>query len=35
MDNIKLFTKNGKESETLIKVVRIYSDDIWMELDIN
>ena len=31
MDGIKLFAKNEKELETLIQVVRIYSQDIGME----
>ena len=31
MDDIKLFAKNEKELETLIKAVRIYNDDIGME----
>ena len=31
MDDIKLFVKNEKEQETLIHVVRIYSQDIGME----
>ena len=31
MDDIKLFTKNEKELETLIHAVRIYSQDIGME----
>ena len=31
MDGIKLFTKNEKELETLIRAVRIYSQDIGME----
>ena len=31
MDNIKLFSKNEKELETLIHAVRIYSQDIGME----
>ena len=34
MDNIKLFTKNEKEQETLIHAVRIYSQDIGMEFGI-
>ena len=34
MDNIKLFAKNEKELETLIQAVRIYSQDIGMELGI-
>ena len=34
MDDIKLFAKNEKELETLIHTVRIYSQDIWMEFDI-
>ena len=34
MDDIKLFEKNEKELETLIHAVRIYSQDIGMESDI-
>ena len=34
MDDIKLFGKNKKELETLIKTVRIYSQDIGMEFGI-
>ena len=34
MDDIKLFAKNEKELETLIHAVRIYSQDIGMELGI-
>ena len=34
MDNIKLFTKNEKDLETLIHAVRIYSQDIGMEFGI-
>ena len=34
MDDIKLFTKNKKELETLIHTVRIYSRDIGMEFGI-
>ena len=34
MDDIKLFAKNEKELETLIHEVRIYSQDIGMEFDI-
>ena len=34
MDDIKLFAKNEKELETLIKTVRIYSQDIGMEFAI-
>ena len=34
MDDIKLFAKNEKELETLIHAVRIYSQDIGMEFDI-
>ena len=34
MDDIKLFDKNEKELETLLQTVRIYSQDIWMEFDI-
>ena len=30
MDDIKVFSKNGKEKETLTHVVRIYSQDIGM-----
>ena len=33
-DDIKLFAKNEKELETLIHVVRIYSQDIGMEFGI-
>ena len=33
-DDIKLFVKNEKELETLIHTVRIYSQDIGMELGI-
>ena len=33
IDDIKLFAKNEKESETLIQTVRIYSQDIKMEFD--
>ena len=33
MDDIKLFAKNEKESETLIHAVRKYNQDIRMELD--
>ena len=33
MDDSKLFAKNEKELETLIQTVRIYSQDIGMELD--
>ena len=32
MDDIKLFTKNEKQLETLLHAVRIYSQDIGMEL---
>ncbi len=32
MDDIKLFAKNEKELETLIHVVRIYSQEIGMKL---
>ena len=34
MDNIKLFAKNEKELEILIQAVRIYSEDIGMEFNI-
>ena len=34
MDDIKLFAKNEKELETLIHAVRIYSQYIGMEFDI-
>ena len=34
MDDIKLFAKNEKEMETLIRTVRIYSQDIGMEFGI-
>ena len=34
MDDIHLFVKNEKESETLIQAVRIYSKDIRMEIGI-
>ena len=34
MDDIKLFAKNEKELETLIRAVRIYSQDIGMEFGI-
>ena len=34
MNDIKLFAKNEKELETLIKAVRIYSHDIGMEFGI-
>ena len=34
MDDIKLFTKNEKEQETLIHTGRIYSHDIGMEFGI-
>ena len=34
MDDIKLFAKNKKELETLIQSVRIYSQDIGMEIGI-
>ena len=33
MDDIKLFAKNEKELESLIQTVRIYSQDIGMEFD--
>ena len=34
MDDIKIFAKNEKELETLIRTVRIYSQDIGMEFSI-
>ena len=34
MDDIKLFTKNEKDPETLIQTLRIYSHDIRMEFGI-
>ena len=34
MDDIRLFAKNEKELETLIHVVRIYSQDTGMEFGI-
>ena len=34
IDDIKLFSKNEKELETLIHAVRIYSQDIGMEFGI-
>ena len=34
IDDIKLFIKNEKDPETLIHAVRIYSQDIGMELGI-
>ena len=34
MDDIKLFAKNEKELETLLHIVRIYSQDIGMEFGI-
>ena len=34
-DNIKLFTKNKKELDTLIQKIRIYSQEIGMEFGIN
>ena len=34
MDNIKIFTNTEKELETLIETVRIYSQDIQMEIEI-
>ena len=34
MDDIKLFAKYGKELETLIHTVKIYSQDIGMEFGI-
>ena len=33
-DNIKLFAKNEKEFKILIKTIRIYSQDMGMELGI-
>ena len=33
MDNIKLFAKQEKELETLVHEVRIYSQDVGMEFD--
>ena len=33
IDDIKLFTKNEKELETQIQAVRIYSQDIGMDFD--
>ena len=33
MDDIKIFTENEKELKTLIQIIRIYSQDIWMELE--
>ena len=30
MDDIKIFAKNGKEFESLIKTIRIFSEDIVM-----
>ena len=35
MEDIKLFSKNEKVLETLIHTVRIYSQDMGMEFDIN
>ena len=35
MDDIKLFVKYEKELETIIKTLRIYSQDIWIEFGIN
>ena len=32
MDDIRLFTKKEKEQETIAQAVRIYSQDIWMEI---
>ena len=34
MDDIKMFAKNEKELETLTQTVKIYSQDIKMEFDI-
>ena len=34
IDNTKLFAKNEKELETIIQALRIYSQDIGMEFDI-
>ena len=34
MEDIKLLAKNSKELETLIKAVRIYSQDLGMEFGI-
>ena len=34
MDDIKPFAKNEKEMETLTQALRIYSDDIGMDFDI-
>ena len=34
MDDIKLFTKNEKELETVIKAMNIYSEDIGIEFGI-
>ena len=34
MDDIKLWAKNEKEQETLIHTIRIYSQDIGTEFDI-
>ena len=34
MDDIKLFAKKEKEQKTLIHTVRIYSQDIGMEFDL-
>ena len=31
IDDIKLFTKNEKLQETLIEIIKIYSQDIGME----
>ena len=35
MDDIKLFAKSEKEPESLIHTIRIYSQDIGMEFDID
>ena len=32
MDDIELFAKNVKELETLVQLIRIYSEDIGMDL---
>ena len=34
VDDIKLFTKSDKELGTLIRIIRIYSQDIGMEFGI-
>ena len=34
MDNIKLFAKNERESETLIQAVKIYCQEIGIEFGI-